>query len=92
MTNSIVVIASLEVARMIIMESFLSFLGLGIPPSIPEWGSMLNAGKEFMRTDPYLTIFPGMAITLTVVLFSLLGDSLREVLNPESEVSGLVTP
>jgi peptide/nickel transport system permease protein len=52
---------------------------------------MLNAGKEFMRTAPYLTIFPGMAITMTVVLFSLLGDGFQEVLDPESEVSGLVS-
>jgi peptide/nickel transport system permease protein len=51
---------------------------------------MLNAGKEFMRTAPYLTLFPGMAITLTVILFSLLGDGFQEILDPESEVSGLV--
>jgi len=87
----VIVLATLDMGHVILSAAALSFLGLGIPPSIPEWGSMLNAGKEFMRTDPYLTIFPGMAITLTVVLFSLLGDSFREVLNPESEVSGLVT-
>ena len=88
----VIVLATLDMGHVILSAAALSFLGLGIPPSIPEWGSMLNAGKEFMRTDPLLTIFPGMTITLTVVLFSLLGDSLREVLNPESEVSGLVTP
>jgi peptide/nickel transport system permease protein len=86
----VIVLATLDMGHVILSAAALSFLGLGIPPSIPEWGSMLNAGKEFMRTAPYLTIFPGMAITLTVVLFSLLGDGFREVLDPESEVSGLV--
>jgi peptide/nickel transport system permease protein len=86
----VIVLATLDMGHVILSAAALSFLGLGIPPSIPEWGSMLNAGKEFMRTAPYLTLFPGMAITLTVVLFSLLGDGFREVLDPESEVSGLV--
>jgi peptide/nickel transport system permease protein len=86
----VIVLATLDMGHVILSAAALSFLGLGIPPCVPEWGSMLNAGKEFMRTAPYLTIFPGMAITLTVVLFSLLGDGFREVLDPESEVSGLV--
>lgn len=86
----VIVLATLDMGHVILSAAALSFLGLGIPPSIPEWGSMLNAGKEFMRTAPYLTLFPGMAITLTVILFSLLGDGFREVLDPESEVSGLV--
>lgn len=87
----VIVLATLDMGHVILSAAALSFLGLGIPSSIPEWGSMLNAGKEFMRTAPYLTLFPGMAITLTVVLFSLLGDGFREVLDPESEVNGLVT-
>ena len=86
----VIVLATLDMGHVILSAAALSFLGLGIPPSIPEWGSMLNAGKEFMRTAPYLTLFPGMAITLTVILFSLLGDGFREILDPESEVSGLV--
>lgn len=86
----VIVLATLDMGHVILSAAALSFLGLGIPPSIPEWGSMLNAGKEFMRTAPYLTLFPGMAITLTVILFSLLGDGFREVLDPESEVNGLV--
>jgi len=85
----VIVLATLDMGHVILSAAALSFLGLGIPPSVPEWGSMLNAGKEFMRTAPYLTIFPGIAITLTVVLFSLLGDGFREVLDPESEVNGL---
>lgn len=88
--SPVIVLATLDMGHVILSAAALSFLGLGIPPSVPEWGSMLNAGKEFMRTAPYLTIFPGMAITLTVVFFSLLGDGFREVLDPESEVSGLV--
>ena len=87
----VIVLATLDMGHVILSAAALSFLGLGIPPSIPEWGSMLNAGKEFMRTAPYLTLFPGMAITLTVILFSLLGDGFQEVLDPESEVSGLVS-
>lgn len=88
--SPVIVLATLDMGHVILSAAALSFLGLGIPPSIPEWGSMLNAGKEFMRTAPNLTIFPGMAITFTVILFSLLGDGFREVLDPESEVSGLV--
>ena len=87
----VIVLATLDMGHVILSAAALSYLGLGIPPYIPEWGSMLNAGKEFMRTAPYLTLFPGMAITLTAVLFSLLGDGFREVLDPESEVSGLGT-
>jgi len=86
----VIVLATLDMGHVILSAAALSFLGLGIPPSVPEWGSMLNAGKEFMRTSPYLTLFPGMAITLTVILFSLLGDGFQEILDPESEVSGLV--
>jgi peptide/nickel transport system permease protein len=86
----VIVLATLDMGHVILSAAALSFLGLGIPPSIPEWGSMLNAGKEFMRTAPYLTLFPGMAITLTVILFSLLGDGVQEILDPESEVSDLV--
>jgi len=88
--SPVIVLATLDMGHVILSAAALSFLGLGIPPSIPEWGSMLNAGKEFMRTAPYLTLFPGMAITMTVVLFSLLGDGFREILDPESEVNGLV--
>lgn len=85
----VIVLATLDMGHVILSAAALSFLGLGIPPSVPEWGSMLNAGKEFMRTAPYLTIFPGLALTITVVLFSLLGDGFREILDPESEVMGL---
>ena len=81
----VAVLATLDIGHVILSAAALSFLGLGIPPSIPEWGSMLNAGKEFMRTAPYLTIFPGLAITFTVVLFSLLGEGLRDVLDPDNQ-------
>lgn len=85
----VVVLATMDIGHVILAAAALSFLGLGIPPSIPEWGSMLNAGKEFMRTAPYLTIFPGIAITFTVILFSLLGDGFRDILDPNKEETGL---
>ena len=84
-----VVLATMDIGHVILAAAALSFLGLGIPPSIPEWGSMLNAGKEFMRTAPCLTIFPGIAITFSVILFSLLGDGFRDILDPNKEETGL---
>jgi len=84
-----VVLATMDIGHVILAAAALSFLGLGIPPSTPEWGSMLNAGKEFMRTAPCLTIFPGIAITFSVILFSLLGDGFRDILDPNKEETGL---
>lgn len=85
----VVVLATMDIGHVILAAAALSFLGLGIPPSTPEWGSMLNAGKEFMRTAPCLTIFPGIAITFSVILFSLLGDGFRDILDPNKEETGL---
>ncbi|WP_370571888.1 ABC transporter permease [Methanomethylovorans sp.] len=78
----IVVLATIDLGHVILSVAALSFLGLGLPTDIPEWGSMLSAGKEFMRTAPYQTIFPGLAITLFVVIFSILGDGMRDILDP----------
>ena len=78
---SVVVMATLGMAYAILAAAGLSFLGLGSQPPTPEWGSMLNNGKNFMRTAPHLTIFPGLAIMITVLAFNFLGDGLRDVMD-----------
>ena len=80
--NTIIVMASLEVARMIILESFLSFLGLGIQPPTPSWGAMLGEGRVYMLTHWWLAAFPGAAIFVTTLGINLFGDGLRDVLDP----------
>jgi peptide/nickel transport system permease protein len=80
--NSVVVLSSLEVARMIIMESFLSFLGLGVQPPTPSWGGMLGEGRVYMLTHWWLATFPGLAIFVTTLGINLLGDGLRDLLDP----------
>ena len=82
LVNTIIVMASLEVARMIILESFLSFLGLGIQPPTPSWGSMLGEGRVYMLTHWWLAAFPGAAIFVTTLGINLFGDGLRDVLDP----------
>jgi peptide/nickel transport system permease protein len=74
--------ASLSIAAAIIAEASLSFLGLGQQPPDPSWGSMLNAAQRFLSNAPWLAIFPGLAIFLTVMSFNLLGDGLRDALDP----------
>jgi peptide/nickel transport system permease protein len=78
----IIVLASLDVGSIIILESALSFLGLGIQPPTPSWGGMLNAGRSLMRNAPHIAVAPGIAITVTVLAFNLLGDGLRDALDP----------
>jgi len=82
LTNSIVVIASLEVARMIIMESFLSFLGLGVQPPTPSWGGMLGDGRVYMLRQWWLAAFPGFAIFITTLSINFVGEALRDLLDP----------
>lgn len=77
-----IALASLEAGRLIVAESGLSFLGYGIQPPTPAWGNMLAEGKDYMVTAPWLTIFPGAAISLTCLATSLLGDWLTDVLDP----------
>jgi peptide/nickel transport system permease protein len=79
----IIVQATLSMSTTILMISSLSFVGLGLPSSIPEWGSMLSSAKEFMRYNPHLIIFPGIAIVLSVMAFNLIGDGLRDALDPK---------
>lgn len=78
----IVVAATLNVARAILLESYISFLGYGIQPPIPSWGNMLNNAQEYLVSAPWLAILPGAAITLAVTGFNFLGDGLRDALDP----------
>jgi peptide/nickel transport system permease protein len=78
----VVVISSFEVARMIILEASLSFLGLGVDASIPSWGGMLADGRAYLATAWWLATWPGLAIAITVVGINLLGDWLRDELDP----------
>jgi peptide/nickel transport system permease protein len=83
---SIIVAATLGVANAILVESALSYLGLGIQPPVPSWGNMLSGAQNYMYTAPQLALYPGVLILLTVVAFNVLGDGLRDALDPE--VSG----
>ena len=74
--------ASVSIGILVIVEAALSFLGLGAQPPTPAWGSDLNEAKNFMETYPLLTIFPGVALSLTVLGFNLFGDGLRDILDP----------
>jgi peptide/nickel transport system permease protein len=76
------VLATYEVARAIILESALSFLGLGVPTSIPSWGGMLADGRAYLDTAWWLGLFPGIAISTAVLGVNLLGDGLRDALDP----------
>ena len=80
--SSILVIASIEFARAILRESFLSFLGLGVPPSVPSWGGMLSEGRTFIFSMWWLVTFPGIAIFVTTLGANLLGDGLRDTFDP----------
>jgi peptide/nickel transport system permease protein len=78
----IIVLATVGMAAAIIAEAALSFLGLGVQPPTPSWGTMLNEGRAFLRTAPHISTFPGLAIMLTVLGFNFLGDGLRDALDP----------
>lgn len=79
---ALIVHASFSFAGAILAESSLSFLGLGVQPPQPSWGTMLNEGKNHLLDAPYLTMFPGLSIFLSVLSFNLLGDALRDRLDP----------
>jgi peptide/nickel transport system permease protein len=81
--NNLVVVATLEVGRAILLEAALSFLGMGVQPPTPSWGLMISEGKEFMLFDPYLITIPGVALFILVLGMNLLGDGLRDVTAPE---------
>ena len=81
--SPIIVQITLRIGSAVIAASSLSFLGLGVPAPAPEWGAMLSVGRQFIRTASYMTIFPGLAILITVLAFNLLGDGLRDALDPK---------
>lgn len=81
-TAPIIVAATLRIGLGIMTISSLSFIGLGVQPPTPEWGSMMSAGRQYIRDFYPIILFPGIAIALTVVVFNLLGDGLRDALDP----------
>jgi len=82
--SPILVIATRGVAGAILLEASLSFLGLGVQPPTPSWGSMLSQARDQLFTAPWVSVFPGVAIFLTVLGLNLLGDGLRDVLDPHT--------
>ncbi len=80
--SSVIVLSSLEVARMIIVEAFLSFLGLGVQPPTPSWGGMLGESRVYMLTSWWLATFPGIAIFITTLGINLVGDGMRDFFDP----------
>ena len=77
--------AATDIGGMMMELAALSFLGFGAVPPSPEWGQMLNDGRNFIQSAPWMTIFPGLAIFVTVVVFNMLGDSLRDILDPRDK-------
>ncbi len=82
MLSSIIVIASLHLGQMILAESALAFIGLGVQPPTPTWGNMINKGREYITSAWWLIAYPGAAITLMVLALGLLGDTVRDILDP----------
>jgi len=78
----LIVQATVSLAYAILAEATLSFLGLGAPPPAPSWGNILSDARNFMLDSPWMTVFPGVAVTLAVVGFNMFGDGLRDVLDP----------
>lgn len=81
--SPMIVQATMGVGTMITTASGLSFIGLGVQPPTPEWGAMLSSARQFMRQAPHLVLFPGLAIAVTVLALNLLGDGLRDALDPK---------
>lgn len=82
--GAIIVVATLNVARAILLESYVSYLGYGIQPPAASWGNMLNNAQVYLSSAPWLAIVPGLAITLTVTSFNFMGEGLRDILDPRS--------
>jgi peptide/nickel transport system permease protein len=78
----LIVQATISIADNILTAASLSYIGLGIQPPAPEWGALLNAGREYLQAHPYLILYPGIALVLAALSISLLGDGLRDALDP----------
>ncbi len=81
--SSLLVFSTAQLARAILAEAGLSYLGLGVQPPFPSWGGMISSGQRFFLSAPYMAIYPGMAIMVLVLALNMLGDSLRDALNPQ---------
>jgi peptide/nickel transport system permease protein len=81
-TSPLIVISSFEIAKIIIYEASLSFLGLGVPQAIPSWGQMLADGREYIQTAWWVSTFPGLPLMITVLGINFIGDGLRDALDP----------
>lgn len=79
----VLVTATLGIADAILVESGLSFLGLGVQPPMPSWGNILTSGKDYIESAWWLTLFPGLAILITILSYNLVGEGLREVIDPK---------
>ena len=82
-TPSAIVTAAMDIGTVMLAFASLSFLGFGIPTDIPEWGSMLNEGRMYMESAPWLIFFPGLSIFITISVFNLFGDEVRDILDPK---------
>src|SRR5256885_15190130 len=74
----------MDVGTVLVVFSTISFIGIGVPPNVPEWGNMIQAYSDYLLIFPWVVAFPGLAIFVTVLAFSLLGDGLRDILDPRS--------
>ncbi len=83
--SPVVIYVCLNVAMTVLLEAGMSYLGVGVPPPAPDWGRMIHEGKEYFRAAPWIVAFPGMAIFLAVLGFNLLGDGLRNLLDPHRQ-------
>lgn len=81
--SPIIVQTTLQMGKAIITASSMSYLNLGVPAPMPEWGSLLSAGRNFIRDYGYLTVFPGLVIMITVIAFNMVGDGLRDAMDPK---------
>jgi ABC-type dipeptide/oligopeptide/nickel transport system permease subunit len=81
--SQVVIMATMDIGSMMLALAGLSFLGLSSQPPTPEWGYMLYEGKSYLQTAPWIMLFAGLAILITVIIFNLLGDSMRDILDPK---------
>ena len=80
--SKIIILASLDIGAIILYCASLSFLGLGAQPPSPDWGVMISEGKDYIQYAPWITLFPGLAIAVSALAFNMIGDGLRDLLDP----------